>query len=196
MNTTVALRPVHAWFFHWERVVPSLYRVVATGLASLATTLVLILLGFHRVLAAPVSLAAWIGLAVAQDHDQRTRLPPDQAFVAALTDALSAPPLALAIGDAHGPSRARPQRWDTMVVLTPPRAERHPLTGFFMTLERSAAEGWMQLDVGDDAPGRYESIDDRLLERGQSALVRRIHRSGSPEADADAVAAALLAAYW
>lgn len=105
MNTTVALRPLHAWFFHWERVVPSRYRVVARGLAALASAL-LLLRGFHPLLAAPVSLAAWIGLAVAQDHDQRTRLPPDQAFVAALTVAVSAPPLALAIGNAHGPSRA------------------------------------------------------------------------------------------
>jgi len=36
MNATAFLRPVQIWFFHWERVVPSLYRVVATGLAPLA----------------------------------------------------------------------------------------------------------------------------------------------------------------
>lgn len=196
MNATVALRPVHAWFFLWERLVPSLYRVVATGLAALATVVLLTALGFHPVAAAPISLAAWIGLAVAQEHDARTRRPPDRAFVAALTDAVAGPPLALSVAIAHGPRRARPEAWDTMVVLTSRGSEAHPLTGFFIQVERSAAESWMHLHVSDDAPGRLESDDECSDERGETMLAERIQRGESPEADAHAIAAALAAAYW
>ena len=103
INATFFLRPVHAWFSFWDRIVPSIYRVVATGLAALATASVLRLVGVKLIVGAPASLAAWIGLAVAQEHDQRILLPPDRAFVSALTDALSVPPLALTVDTAHGP---------------------------------------------------------------------------------------------
>lgn len=133
MNATFFLRPVHAWFFLWERVVPSLYRVVATGLAAFATAPLLTIVGLHPLLAAPISLAVWIGLAVAQEHDERILLPPNRAFLSALTEAVSAPPLALAVDTAHGSRRARPEPWDTMIVLTPNGAEHRPLTGSFIT---------------------------------------------------------------
>lgn len=196
MNTTAALRPLHAWFFFWERVVPSLYRVVATGLAALATALLLTTLGLHPLLVLPASLAGWIGLAIAQEHDERILLPADQAFVDALRDAVSVPPLALSIAVAHGPKRARSEPWDTMVVLIADGPESHPLAGFFIAVERSVDQGWMRLHVSDDAPGSFESIDDRLAERGETALGERIQRAQSPEADAHAIAAALTAAYW
>ena len=54
----------------------------------------------------------------------------------------------------------------------------------------------MAVDVVDDAPGAFEAIDDRLHERGEPALAERIERATSPEADAQAIATALLAAYW
>lgn len=196
MNATVLLRPVHAWFFYWERVVPSLYRVVATGLAALATAVVLIAVGVHPLLAASLSLLGWIALAVAQEHDERLLLPPDVAFVAALTEAVSARPLDLSVDIAHGPKRARPEAWDTMVVLTPHDVDGHPLGRMFITVERSAAQGWMWLDVIDDAPGAFEPIDERLHERGGSKLAERIEQAQSPDSDAQAIAAALTAAYW
>lgn len=196
MNATVFLRPVHAWFLHWERVVPSLYRVVATGLGALATAVLAVAFGVYPLLAAPVSLLGWIALAVAQEHDERVLLPPDGTFVAELTKAVAAPPLGLSVDNAHGPRRARTAAWDTMVVLTPHHLGGHPLVGMFITVERSAAEGWMRLDVIDDAPGAFESIDDRLLERGEPKLVERIGQAKSPDGDAQAIAAALVAAYW
>ena len=76
MNVTFFLWPVHAWFFLWERVVPSMYRVVATGLGALATAIVVVTVGVHPLLAAPLSLFGWIGLAIAQEHDERVLLPP------------------------------------------------------------------------------------------------------------------------
>lgn len=196
MNATMLLRPVHAWFFFWERVVPSLYRVVATGLAALATAVILIAVGVHPLLAAPVALLGWIALAVAQEHDERVLLPPDPAFVAALTDAVAAPPLAISVDTAHGPRRARPEVWDTMVVLTPHDFDDHPLATTFITVQRSAAQGWMRLDVIDDAPDAFQPIDEHLRERGKSMLAERIERAQSPNSDAGAIAEALTAAYW
>jgi hypothetical protein len=196
MDATFFLRPVHAWCSLWDRLVPSIYRVVATGLAALATALILVVVGVNPLLAAPAALAAWIALAVAQEHDQRILVMPDRAFVAALTEAVSVPPLSLTVDTAHGPPRAEPQPWDTMVVLTPHGAEGHPLVGSFITVERSEAEGWMAVDVVNDDPGAFEAIDDRLHARGEEALAERIEHSTSPDADAHAIAAALLAAYW
>lgn len=83
-----------------------------------------------------------------------------------------------------------------MVVLTPRVVDGHPLEGMFITLERSAAEGWMRLDVIDDAPGAFEAIDERLRERGELALADRIEQAQSPSSDAHSIAAALSAAYW
>lgn len=140
MNATALLRPVHAWFFLWERVVPSLYRVVATGLAAPVTAVILVAVGVHPVLAAPLSLLGWIALAVAQDHDERVLLPPDSVFVSALTDVLGTPPFLLSLASAHGPARARPESWGTMIVLDAPDDDRHPLAGMFITVERSAAD--------------------------------------------------------
>lgn len=65
MNATFFLRPVHAWFSFSDRVVPSIYRVVATGLAALATAFVLKLVGVKLLVGGPASLATWIALAVA-----------------------------------------------------------------------------------------------------------------------------------
>lgn len=196
MNATVFLRPVHAWFLHWERVVPSLYRVVATGPAALATAALLFAAGVHPLLAAPASLLGWIALAVAQEHDERVLLPPDRAFVAALTDAVAGPPLALSVDTAHGPRRSRPEVWDSMVVLTPRDVDGHPLAAMFITVQRSAAQGWMQLDVIDDAPDAFEPIEERLRERGKSMLAERVGRAQSPEGDAQAITEALTGAYW
>ena len=54
----------------------------------------------------------------------------------------------------------------------------------------------MRLDVIDDAPGAFEPVDERLRERGESALADRIERAQSPSSDAHSIASALRAAYW
>lgn len=196
MNPTVVVRPVHAWFFFWERVVPPLYRVVATGLAALVTAALLAAAGLHPLVAAGLSLPVWIGLAIAQEHDERVLLPPDGDFLSALVEAVSPTPPALTVEQAHGPRRARPEAWDTMIVLSAIDAHDHPLAGMLITVERSAADGWMRLAVLDDAPGGVGFIDERLRARGEAGLAERIEQARSPDADAQAIAAALTAAYW
>lgn len=84
MTPTTFLRPVHAWFFAWENVVPPVFRVVAVAIASGVTAVVLTAVGVDPLLAVVLSLAAWIGLAIAQEHDQRIWLAPDPLFVEAL----------------------------------------------------------------------------------------------------------------
>ena len=39
------LRPIHTWFFWWEVVVPSLYRVAAVAVGAAATAALLFALG-------------------------------------------------------------------------------------------------------------------------------------------------------
>lgn len=73
---------LHRWFWLWEDLAPGIYRVGAVGTAALATAAVLARLTAVRWwLAAPASLAAWIGLAIAQEHDQRVTLPVDEEFL-------------------------------------------------------------------------------------------------------------------
>lgn len=195
MTPTTVLRPVHAWFFFWERVVPSLYRVVATGLAAIATAVVLVAVGMDPLLGLALSVVLWIGLAVWQEHDERVSLPPDREFAAALAEAVSLAPLALAVDVAHGPKRARPEAWDTFVVLSADRAPAHPLYGFHITVKRHAADGWMRLQVIDDDRQRLDQITERLQSAGAQALSERIQRAHSADEDAEAIRAALTRAY-
>lgn len=195
MTPTALLRPVHTWFFFWERVAPSVYRVVATGLAALATAIVLAVAGLRPLRAAGLSLPAWIGLAIAQEHDERVRLPPDEEFVSALAEAVAREPLALTVERADGPGRARRERWDTSAVLSAGDAPDHPLVRMFISVERSATDGWMRLDVTDDFTDRFESIDERLHARGEHALAERLHEARSAAEDAQVIAAALTTAY-
>jgi hypothetical protein len=196
VTPTTVLRPVHAWFFLWERIVPSVYRVVATGLASIATAVLLGVAGANPLIAFGLCVPAWIGLAVWQEHDERVLLPPDLEFVAALTDAVSEPPLVLTVERAHGPGRARREGWDTAAVLSTTGAPEHPLAGSFITVTRHRAAGWMRLDVVDDGPQPTWPIAERLRSAGALDVAERIHRARSASEDAEAIRAALTAAYW
>lgn len=197
MSWTIVLRPIYRWFHFWEGVIPSLYRVVATVLAATGTAAVLAFAaGMFPAVAVAVSLPAWVGLAIVQEHDERVRLPPDGEFVAELTAALSSTPPSLSVVRALGPTRARPEEWDTSVELSADGAADHPLSACYISLDRSAAGGWMHLYVTDDLPDGLESIHDRLDHRGEWLLADRIQHARSPRSDAEAIANALAVAYW
>ncbi len=138
MTPTTFLRPVHAWFFAWERVAPSAYRVVATGIAAGITVGLLVVLGVPPVLAAVISLSVWSGLAIAQEHDQRVTLSADAEFTEALIAVARDAPLQLRLDDATGPSRARGGRTDYFLLSTDAVGD-HPLSGRMVEIERSRA---------------------------------------------------------
>ncbi len=76
---------LHQWFWLWEDLVRGPYRVAAVATAAGATASVLAKLTPLRWgYSAPVSLAAWIGLAIAQEHDEQVTLPIDKDFLEAL----------------------------------------------------------------------------------------------------------------
>lgn len=112
------LRPVHQWFFFWERVISSVYRVVAVVLAALATTTVASwALPIAWFIVAPCALAIWIGLAVLQEHDERVSLPVDSAFLSMLNRHVT--PLLASQGfdrfASSGPTRAHASREESFI---------------------------------------------------------------------------------
>lgn len=73
---------LHRWFWLWEDLAPGVYRVGAVISGAGITAAVLAKLTPVRWwLAAAASLATWIGLAIAQDHDERVTLPIDEDFL-------------------------------------------------------------------------------------------------------------------
>lgn len=189
------LRPVHAWFFVWENVVP-VYRVVAVAVAAGVTAVILVALGMNPLLAVVVSLAAWVGLAIAQEHDERVMLAPDRNFVETLEAAASRAPLFLRIDHATGPCRARRGSYDFFNLSTD-AAEDHPLFGRMVQIERSVRERAMRVDVFDDAASdSFESILARLQTLGEAGLANRVQRAEASAVDAETIVAALRAAYW
>ena len=76
---------LHRWFWFWEALISGIYRVVAVVVAAGLSAFVFVALA--RVpwfIAVPFSLAIWIGLAIAQEHDERVTVPIDDDFLAAL----------------------------------------------------------------------------------------------------------------
>lgn len=196
MTATTILRPVHAWFAHWEPVVPRHHRVMATGLLALMVAVLLVAAGLPPLVAVGLALPLGIALAIAQEHDQRACLPPDRVFVAALVAAVSPPPLELTVQMVQGQSRTRPEEWDTLVVVSANGAPSHPLARTSVSVTRNASAGCLWLDAADDVPGGSRFLQERLVERGEHGLLERIGRADSPVTDARAIRAALLAAYW
>ncbi|MCP3851896.1 MAG: hypothetical protein GY745_08010 [Actinomycetia bacterium] len=59
----VWLRPIHWWFFLWEDIIPSLYRVVAVAVgAGITTSLAVAATGTMGLVGLPPAVLAWIGL--------------------------------------------------------------------------------------------------------------------------------------
>ena len=196
MTPTTFLRPVHAWFFAWENVVPPVYRVVAVAIASGVTAVILAALGADLLLAAVLSLAAWVALAIAQEHDERVLLAPDPRFVEALEAEAGRAPLFLRFEHATGPSRARRESFDCFLLSTD-AGEDHPLSGRLVQIERSVGERAMCLDVFDDATcDSFEPILARLRTLGEVGLADRVQRAEATAADVETIVTALRVAYW
>jgi len=178
------LRPVHVWFFWWEDLVPSLYRVLAVAVAAGVSTLVLAGLGVPAWGAAPVTLAVWIALAVKQEHDERIVLPVDPIFLGALRESVD--PLLAARGYAFdratGPRRARPDRDDVVVYVTPERREDWSYVRFV----RSPVEGSMSAEVD----GR--NLAALVARSGDAELAERVGQALDPESDAAALGTAVV----
>lgn len=184
------LRPVHGWFFFWERVVPSLYRVVAVVVAAAISAVVLVLAGAPWWLAVPIAAALWVGLAVVQEHDERVPRPVDEVFVRAVRERVE--PVLVAAGftfnSASGGQRAR--RGTTDVVLYEAEPGRHPSLGegdspcLDLWIRRDARAGTMEVTVG------WHDLES--LVEGDSELAARVVRAGDPIEDAEALARVLL----
>lgn len=195
MTPTTFLRPVHAWFFAWENVVPPIYRVVAVAIASGVTAAVLVALGVNPLLAVVLSLAAWVGLAIAQEQDERVMLAPDSRFVETLEAAVGRAPFFLRMDHATGPCRARRGSFDSFTLSTD-AGDDHSLLGLVVQIERSVREREMILYVFDDpASDSFEPILTRLQARGKAHLADRVQRAEAPAADVEAIITVLRVAY-
>lgn len=176
----LVLRPVHAWFLLWEEVVPSVYRVIAVVFAAAITAILLILATpVHWLVALLVSSAAWIALAVIQEHDGRFVLDVDEQFIAGLRARVD-PVLASAgflFRNASGPARARPKRTDTFLY------------------EANSSEGCIDLWIlHSRSPGGEMQVlvDGRPLEwilnsLGETQLARRVTQLEDAAADVTAL---------
>ncbi len=110
------LWPVHRWFWMWDQIIPSIYRVMAVVVAAAMTSFVVIaatdLWWWAVVLPA---LAGWAGIAILQEHDERVHLSVDVDFErelrARLDQLLSG--RGYAPLQSNGPCRARPERTDS-----------------------------------------------------------------------------------
>jgi len=112
------LRPVHQWFFFWERAISSIDRVVAVLVgAAVTAALASLVLPLAWYIVAPLALVIWIGLAVLQEHDQRVSLPVDPGFLSEMNRHVT--PLLASRGfvDFHsfGPCRARASREESFI---------------------------------------------------------------------------------
>jgi hypothetical protein len=183
----VLLRPLHAWFFFWERVNPSVCRVLAVIIPAALFSALLVGAGLPRWLAAPVAIVLWIGLAVLQEHDERVVRSVDEDFLNALRE--RADPILTRAGfnfiSASSGSRARPDDGD--VILYETDAARYPeLSGagygcLDLWIRRNARAGILDVSVGPD-------LTDLL--GGEPALARRVTEARGAVEDAEALAAA------
>lgn len=177
------LRPIHRWFFWWEAVVPSIYRVAAVAVAAIATAVLVLAVGLHPLVGAPVALIVWIGLAVAQEHDERIALPVDAEFHQHLRGVID-PMLSrhdLVFTVAYGPCRAREDRSEVFLY---ERADVSEGCSDFW-IHRNRPLGTMSVDFA----GRGLSL--WLSAAGDVQLAERIEQASSPLGDVAALQSAL-----
>jgi hypothetical protein len=183
LSTSTLLRPVHAWFFVWEDVLPSVYRVVAVVSAAALTTLALRAFGTGPTwLVAIAATLAWIALAVAQEHDERVRVPVDQRFVDALRECLD-PVMAghgWTFGSATSGCRARKDTATTVVY-------DHDGSHGIAWIIRNASAGTLDVRWIPDNVDAHPEVATQLITRGHNDLAERLRRATDPESDAHAV---------
>ncbi len=181
------LRPIHSWFFFWEDIIPSLYRVVAVGVAAAITAAGLVFaarVGWF--IAVPVATALWIGLAVIQEHDERVTLDVDSAFLALLRE--QADPVLAAAGfvyrDASGPQRARMARSDTFLYEVP--GDGHGRECIDLWIDRDRSPGG-RMDVRVDSRPLPRLLDPH----NEPQLAERVGRTEDAAGDVAAIVTAL-----
>ncbi len=185
-SAPIWLRPIHRWFFLWEDLVPSVYRVLAVGVAGVASAVALAAIGIPPVIGVPAAVATWVAIAVVQEHDERVTLPVDAEFERQLRTRLD-PPLAargFAYNGASGPCRARRERNETFLYEAP----RPPDGCIDLWIHRDRARGTMSVAL----PGG--DLASLLAAAGDGELADRIGRVGAAEADVEAIVAAIAAA--
>ena len=169
------LRPIHQWFFWWEVVVPSIYRVVAVAVAATVSTALLVAAGVHPLVGAPVALVVCIGLAVVQEHDERVMLPVDPEFHQQLRKLVD-PVLAergFVFNGASGPCRARSDRTDVFLYERPDVSEGC----IDLWIHRNREAGTMRVDFA----GR--GLTQWLSAAGEERLAGRIEQVLGPDDD-------------
>ena len=179
------LRPVHRWFFLWEDVVPSAYRIVAVAIGAAISSVIVVLTARVRWLVAfPLATVGWITLAIVQEHDERVHLEVDSEFRELLRE--QADPTfersGFTFNGAFGPCRARSDRSDTFLYeATDPSGN-------------DCIDVWIRRDRSG---GQMETlVDGHLLEElvaahGHPLLATRVTRAEEPAGDATALTAAL-----
>ena len=182
------LRPIHWWFFRWEELIPSLYRVVAVVMAAAITAVVLSFVGLPWWLAMPVAAALWVGLAVVQEHDERVPRPVDEWFVQAVRERVE--PVLTTVGFtfnfASAGQRARGYTADVVLYEADPARhptlgeERDPCLGLWIRRDRRA--GTMEVSVG------WRDLNQ--LVASDPDLSVRVTRAVDASTDAEALAKA------
>jgi hypothetical protein len=155
VRATTFLRPIHAWFRLWDAFAGPVARLVAVAVGAVLTAGALVFAGVPGPIAVVFALASWIGLAVAQEHDGRARLPADPAFAAALAAAVAEPPLRLVVTSASGPPRARAGEPDVYVLAPDEAGERHPFAGWYVEVRRDRDEVGLSAGPDDERGGDH-----------------------------------------
>jgi hypothetical protein len=178
------LRPIHWWFFWWEGIIPSVYRVVAVAVgAAITVTVVGLTTRMGWFVAVPLATVGWIVLAVIQDHDQGVHLDVNGEFGNLLRDQAD-PVLATAgftFNSADGPCRARRSRSDTFLY------EAGDPTGngcVDLWIRRDRSGGQMEVSV-DGHP-----LESLVASHGDPHLATRVTRAEGPAGDVVALVAA------
>lgn len=178
------LRPVHRWFFLWEDVVPSVYRIVAVAIGAAITSVVVVLTARVKWLVAfPLATVGWIALAVVQEHDQRVCLDVDSEFRELLREQAD-PAMARSgfiFNGASGPCRARSDRFDTFLYEATDPSGNDCID---VWVRRDRSGGQMEALV-DGHP-----LEELVACHGDPLLATRVTRAGDPAGDATALTAA------
>jgi hypothetical protein len=181
------LRPIHGWFFLWEDIIPSLYRVLAVAAASVITAGALVLtVRINWFIAGATATIVWIVLAVIQEHDERVVLDVDAEFLKLLLD--QADPVLAEAGfvyrNASGPQRAQKARADTFLYEVPGDGYRRDCIDLWIHRDRFPG-GSIEVTV-DSRP-----LERLLVSQDEPELAERVTRTEDAAGDVAAIVTAL-----